>query len=166
MLNLRRVYSPEDDDVFQIAHWWMSEQPALYAYTIGIDEFAKFANRPANQIDFSLEQDGKLLALASLVLKRKGVCEFELITPPRPRIRPILALLRQLQSSYFTDLGFTVLYADYPDDPIYEPTKNLVRLFGWRESRLNYFEYTILDFLRSTNGKRTETSSDALRAKH
>lgn len=164
-LSLRRVRYPADDAIYDKAWWMMHKQPELYANVVGFDVFAEFAIHSAEQIDFALEAGDQLIAFASLVLKGKGICEFELITPPRPRVRSILALLRQLQASYFEDLGHKILFAIYPDDPVYDRTKQLVRAFGWREAQSDHFEFTIADYLRLKNGEKAENRPNALRAK-
>jgi hypothetical protein len=152
MLQLHRVIYPENKDIYQVAHGWMREQPELYDQDIGYDGLHEFGQPPLERIDFALRQDGVLIGFAYFVLKAPKICEFGLITPPRPRVRSMFALLYKLQDAYFDDLGFLALYAEYPDDPRYDRPRRLCRMFGWREPRSNYFEYAILDHLQAKYG--------------
>jgi len=137
----------------------MREQPDLYREMIGFEEVYQFLYHKVEQIDFALKQGDQLIAFASLVLRGRKVCEFELITPPRPRVRSILALLAELQREYFDTLGFLAVFAEYPDDSRFDRALRLCRMFGWREPKPNYFEYTIQDHLRATDGQAKATHS-------
>src|SRR5262249_21387823 len=148
------------EEDYRVAWQWMREQPELYAEIVGFDDFEEFASHEAEQIDFALKGDGRLIAFASMVLRGRKVCEFELITPPRPRVRSILALLRSLERAYFDALGFVALYTQYPDSPKYDRPRRLCRMFGWREPQPNYFEQTIYDYLRFNNGLEATESND------
>lgn len=149
MLRLHRITYPEDHSDYQIAWRWVQEQPELYSEIIGFGSFVQFSHHPVEQIDFALKQDRELIGFASFVLRGHKICEFELITPSRPRVRSVLTLLRELQCQYFDTLGFLALFTEYPDDPKYDRPRRLCRLFGWREPRSNYFEWTLLDQLKT-----------------
>lgn len=114
MLKLQRLNFQANISTYYKAWKWMREQPDLYGDVVGFDNFQQFVKHPGEQADFALREDGELIAFASLVLRSRKVCEFELITPPRPRLRSILALLREWQRDYFENLGFVALYAEYP----------------------------------------------------
>lgn len=145
MLKLHRVNWPQDQADYVDAWHWMREQPELYSQVVGFESFGDFVEHPGEQIDFALRQDSELIAFASLVLKGRKSCEFELITPARPRVRSILALLRELRREYFETLGFTYFYAIYPDDPRYDRPRRLCRMFGLKEASRHVFEFTIFD---------------------
>lgn len=151
-LVLHRINPLEHEEDYRTAHHWMGEQTHLYSEIVGLKDFEEFVHHKVEQVDFALRNDGQLIAFASLVLRGRKVCEFELITPPRPQVRSILALLRWLQCDYFETLRFLALFTSYPDDPKYDRSRRLCRMFGWREPRPGYFEYTIYDHLRATNG--------------
>src|SRR5262245_32489087 len=153
MLRLHRLDAEATPGAYVTTWKWMRQQPDLYSEVIGFYDFTDFVRHPGEQIDFALRDDGELIAFASLVLRGRKVCEFELITPPRPRVRSILALCGELQRQYFEDLGFAVVFTQYPNDPRYDRPRRLCRMFGWRESKPNYFEYTIQDHLRAINGQ-------------
>ena len=149
MLTLKRIRYPEDRADYEAAWDWMRKQPELYGEDVGFDDFDDFILPDSlSRIEFALKQDGHLIAFAYFVLRARKVCEFGLVTPLRPRVRSILVLLRRLQRDYFENLGFIALYAQYPDDSKYDRPRRLCRMFGWHERKPNYFEYTILDFLR------------------
>jgi hypothetical protein len=138
----------------------MREQPDLYGEDIGFDDFQQFVKHPGEQADFALKEDGQTIAFAYLILRARKVCEFGLVTPPRPRVRSVLAILREWQRDYFESLGFVALYAQYPDDPRYDRPRRLCRMFGWREVKPNYFECTFLDHLKAYYGSK-ETYSQS-----
>lgn len=164
MLKLQRLNFQANISTYYKAWKWMREQPDLYGDVVGFDNFQQFVKHPGEQADFALREDGELIAFASLVLRSRKVCEFELITPPRPRLRSILALLREWQRDYFENLGFVALYAEYPNDPRYDRPRRLCRMFGWHERKPNYFEMTILDYLRATNGQAEKAANLAASA--
>jgi len=161
MLRLYRIDYPNHQYEYFTAHRWVRAQPDLYREIVGFDDLTDFARHPVEQIDFALREDDWMIAFASLVMRGRKVCEFELITPPRPRIRSILALLAELQRAYFEDLGFVALYTEYPDDPRFDRPRRLCRMFGWRERKSGYFEHTILDHLRATNGQSKKAHSQS-----
>lgn len=153
MLRLYRINYPDDRRHYETAWGWMRAQHQLYSDVVGLWDCNDFMRHPGEQIDFALTDGGQLIAFASFVLRGRKICEFELITPPRPRVRSILTLLAELQRQYFEDLGFVALYTQYPDDSRFDRAKRLCRMFGWREPKPNYFEWTILDQLRLNNGQ-------------
>lgn len=155
MLRLYRLNFQANISTYWKVWKWMHQQPELYSQVVGFENFQEFVKHPGEQIDFALRENGELIAFASLVLRSRKVCEFELITPARPRVRSILTLCREWQRQYFEDLRFVALFARYPDDPRFDRPRRLCRLFGWREPTPNYFEFTIHDFLRSNNGQET-----------
>lgn len=159
MLRLYRLNFQANISTYRKAWNWMRQQPELYSEVVGFDSFQDFVKHPVEQFDFALKDDEGLIAFASLVPRGRKVCEFELITPARPRVRSILALLHEWQRDYFENLGFLALFTQYPDDPKYDRPRRLCRLFGWREPKPSYFEYTIQDHLRSNNGQ-TEKADD------
>lgn len=160
MLNLRlhRINYPEHGSDYQTAHYWMREQPDLYGDDIGFNTFGEFTHPPLDRIEFALRDDDNLIAFAYFVRRAPKICEFGLITPARPRVRSILALLEELQRQYFETLGFVALYTQYPDSTKYDRSRRLCRMFGWVERKPDYFEYTILDFIEATYGSK-ETDS-------
>jgi hypothetical protein len=169
MLRLHRINYPNDWRPYEIAWGWMRQQPDLYSEVVGFYDFTDFVRHPVEQVDFALRDDGELIAFASLVPRGRKVCEFELITPPRPRVRSILRLLRELQRDYFENLGFLALFTQYPDDPKYDRPRRLCRLFGWSERKPGYFEHTIQDHLRANNGQNKKAhgqSACSVRAEH
>jgi hypothetical protein len=153
VLRLHRIQWPENRADFIDAWNWAREQPELYSEVVGYDDFSEFTHHPGEQIDFALRQDGELIAFASLVLRPHKSCEFELITPARPRVRSILALLRELQREFFETLGFVLLYVNYSDDPRYDRPRRLCRMFGWREHPKNHFEFSYLDHQAAQAGR-------------
>ncbi len=158
-LKLHRINQETHRGDYWTAWEWMQEQHELYQDVVGYWDFVDFIWHPGEQIDFALKQDSELLAFASLVLRGRKVCEFELITPPRPRVRSILALLGELQRQYFEDLGFAAVFTERLDEPRSDRPRRLCRMFGWREPRPGYFEYTIHDHLKATNGQNQATNS-------
>jgi hypothetical protein len=147
-MRLHRINFPTDRMDYATAWSWMREQPDLYSEIIGFDSFGDFVEHPGEQIDFALKQDGELIAFASLVLKGRRSCEFELITPPRPRVRSILALLRELRDQYFEVLEFLYFFVVYPDDPRYGRPRRLCKMFGLRQNGPHVFDYSYLDHLK------------------
>jgi hypothetical protein len=127
MLSLKRTNYPADRHDYAEAWGWAREQRDLYALIVGLDDFSEFTSHPGEQIDFALRDGGELIAFASLVLKGRKSCEFELITPPRPRVRSILALLGEL--------------------------RRLCRMFGLRQASPQVFCYSLIDHLKATEQK-------------
>jgi hypothetical protein len=153
-VTLRRVHPEADKAVFSAAWLWIQEQRERYAEIRGIDSFGEFLDCGPDDLAFAIEaaEDSRLLAFAGLTWKAKGCCEFILIAPARPRLRPIIAALQILQRAYFDELGFYYLFTSWPDDDLREGARKLARLMGWREVRPNYFEFTLVDHL---NGLQT-----------
>jgi hypothetical protein len=164
MLELYRITYPEYRSLYTIAWDWMRDQPELYGEDVGYDDFSEFIAPPSERIEFALRQDGKLIGFAYFLLRASKTCEFGLITPPRPRVRSVLALLRELQRAYFEQLGFTTLYVEYPDDPRWDRPRQLCRMFGWPERKPNYFEFSTRDYLRAYGGqeKAVRLAADAV----
>jgi len=124
----------------------MVGQPELYGEILKLGSLAEFCAQD-DSIAFAIEDDGRLLAFPGLTLKAKGSCEFILITPRHPRVRPIIRMLAELQRSYFEDLGFWQLTATFPDDHRRAPVRKLARLMSWREVAPNRFEHNLADYL-------------------
>lgn len=145
----RRVYPERDDAVYAQAWMWMLDQGDIYAQNTGYDSYDTFRSPGYEVIDFAVEEDGRLLAFCSLMLRAKGTCQAALIAPVRPRVRSILVALQSLQRSYFTDLNYYYLFVHLPDGKQFDRARRVARLMRWREVTPNYFEYTLADFLES-----------------
>lgn len=148
MTTFRRVYPDKDQLIYTVAWMWMFQQGELYAENAGFDNFDSFCHLAFEAIDFAIEEDSRLLAFCSLILRGKGNCQAALIAPARPRIRPILSALRDLQKAYFEDLGH-YLFVSLPGDEQFDRARTIARLMGWRQISPNYFEYHLADHLEA-----------------
>jgi hypothetical protein len=127
----------------------MMHKPDLYRENLGFYEFAEFCNpKQIEVIDFAIGRDESLLAFASFILRAPKTCQFSLILPPKPDIRIILSALKELERAYFEELGFALLFAEWPEGDQYTPAKRLAERFGWRRVGESRFEFTIVEYLR------------------
>ena len=146
-LNIRRLAYPADVATYQAVHSWMQQQSDVYGHLHGFDDFEAFVRPDFDVLDFSLEADGELIGFAAWMPRGKGICQFCLVTPPKPRVRLLLQLLWLMQRLFFEQLGYHLFYVHLRPLPQYDKARRLAKWMGWREVNHDHYEVTILDHL-------------------
>jgi len=150
-LSLRRMNCSDDREPLMRMWAWMHEQSNLYRQNYGFSRNADILN-PGIPINYyGLFQGDNLIGVATLILESKGVCHFGLVTPPKPWLRPVLALVRAFWRSYFNELGGLVLYSTAPMNAPKSWHKLAAALGGHRVSA-DRWEYTLFHHLQEQNG--------------
>lgn len=147
-LSLHKLTKDREDTLHLHQTWkWMREQPALYRQNYGYNRVLDilYPDIPINY--YGLFQGDTLIGVVTLILESKGVCHFGIVTPPRPRLRPVLALVRAFWRAYFDEFGGLMLYSTAPMNAPKSWHKLAAALGGHRVSAERW-EYTLFHHLQ------------------
>ncbi len=148
MIDIRRLQDPADP-AYALAWVWMQEQPQLYEHLHGFSNFEQFIHPNFEVIDFAIEFDGEMVAFAALMYRGPKRCQFCLVTPPKPKLKPLLLGLHCLQAAYFLQLSFNELYISLRPLPQYDRARKLAKRMGWRCLNDDLWVMTLDHFIES-----------------
>ena len=146
-LTLHKLNSWQDEDALRKMWGWMQGQSNLYRQNYGFRAFGAILNPRIPINYYGLFQGDNLIGVATLVLEFKGVCHFGLVTPPKPRLRPVLALVRAFWRSYFDEFGGLMLYSTAPMNAP-KSWHKLAAVLGGHRVSADRWEYTLFHHLQ------------------
>ena len=148
MIDIQRLSYPADSSTYFTVWNWMQAQPQLYEHLHGFDVFERFVRPDFEVADFAFWYDGELIAFAALMYRGSKRCQFCLVTPATPKLRPLLEGLRCLQATYFIQLGFSELYVHLRPLPQYDRARRLAKYMGWKRLNDDLWVITLDHFIQ------------------
>lgn len=148
MIDIRRLQNSADP-AYVLAWGWMREQSQLYEHLYGFDNFEQFIRPDFEVADFAIEFDGEMIAFAAFMYRGPKRCQFCLVTPSKPKLKPLLLGLHCLQAAYFLQLSFNELYIHLRPLPQYNRARKLAKRMGWHSLNDDLWVMTLDHFIES-----------------